>query len=322
MPVTDDRKWIVDLHIAKTRLPRYLPVALSTSGVVHAVAVLAAGVLLNGALVNVFPPPTGRNSIQLAASPTAVSQPDPPAIIELETSVIVSANEQPLFAAAPPPVVEALAESEPLHVTMSPPPPIPRIDSPPEKSIPPDRRIPLSPTGELPPTVGETAPREMPRPAAPANLPRGPERLESARQPPPPSAPETTAMPRAKLPPPRVDHEARAVATATQVSLPSIDSQETRGAQTETPHQPIHSPEPEYPADALSKRQTGRVTLRVTVGTDGRVVAVSVLRTSGVPSLDQAALAAVRNWRFAPALRSGVAIETEIAVPIKFEIDD
>jgi protein TonB len=79
---------------------------------------------------------------------------------------------------------------------------------------------------------------------------------------------------------------------------------------------------PLYPADALQARIEGRVLLRVKVTAEGRVEKLAVERSAGWPSLDQAALAAVRDWRFFPARRAGVPVAFEVIVPVRFSIRD
>lgn len=81
----------------------------------------------------------------------------------------------------------------------------------------------------------------------------------------------------------------------------------------------VHNPSPQYPSDALRARRTGRVVLRVAIATDGSVTEASVYRSSGVRSLDQAALEAVRKWRF-ETRQSASAPLRYAAVPIRFEI--
>jgi protein TonB len=107
----------------------------------------------------------------------------------------------------------------------------------------------------------------------------------------------------------------------TQTSVASMASQQDAGQLNAIPTQ-IYSPQPEYPAEALQRRLEGRVVLRVKIDTGGRVAATSVLRSSGHPILDEAASQAVLRWRFDPPMRFGVAISTEVAVPVRFRIEE
>ena len=77
---------------------------------------------------------------------------------------------------------------------------------------------------------------------------------------------------------------------------------------------PISRPEPQYPAAALAAHVRGTVEMRALIGTDGRIVALNVIR--GPAELQQAALDAVWKWWFEPPLvNSGPAqILTEFAI--------
>jgi TonB family protein len=63
-------------------------------------------------------------------------------------------------------------------------------------------------------------------------------------------------------------------------------------------------------------RVTGPAVLRVHVGSDGKVVRVSLLNSSGNPDLDEASLHAMRPMAFKPVLSDGVAIEVSMLVPV------
>jgi TonB family protein len=71
---------------------------------------------------------------------------------------------------------------------------------------------------------------------------------------------------------------------------------------------------PVYPAVAKAARVTGTVVMEVVIDESGAVGDVRVLR--GVPLLDQAAVDAVRQWRYTPTLRNGqpVAVRTSVTV--------
>jgi TonB family protein len=62
----------------------------------------------------------------------------------------------------------------------------------------------------------------------------------------------------------------------------------------------------DYPADAISQRQQGRVTTALRVGSDGFVQGCDIAQSSGSPSLDQATCALILNRAvFAPASDQG-----------------
>lgn len=83
------------------------------------------------------------------------------------------------------------------------------------------------------------------------------------------------------------------------------------------------TPAPEYPIDARRMEQQGVVTLRVLVSADGSTKRVEVARSSGFQLLDNVALDTVRErWRFIPAMRDGVAVESWVMVPIRFALTE
>jgi len=73
---------------------------------------------------------------------------------------------------------------------------------------------------------------------------------------------------------------------------------------------------PVYPAIAQAARVEGIVILEATIGIDGQVVNARVLRS--VPLLDQAALAAVRQWQFTPTLLNGEPVSVVMSVTVSF----
>jgi protein TonB len=79
---------------------------------------------------------------------------------------------------------------------------------------------------------------------------------------------------------------------------------------------------PHYPPRCLRLGVEGTVRLRVLVGEDGRPQDASIGTSSGDAGLDQAALDAVRDWRFEPAKRDGVPLRAWCIVPITFSLED
>lgn len=82
----------------------------------------------------------------------------------------------------------------------------------------------------------------------------------------------------------------------------------------------IHAPKPRYPVESRRKREQGTVQLTLVLGTDGRVASVRVSRSSGHSRLDEAALKAVRNWRWSPTLRDGVPVQVTGTLALPFEL--
>jgi len=75
---------------------------------------------------------------------------------------------------------------------------------------------------------------------------------------------------------------------------------------------------PRYPLESRRKHEQGTVWLSVLVGLDGRVSEISVARTSGSERLDDAALAAVKRWRWSPTMRAGAPVMVRGTVDIPF----
>ena len=67
--------------------------------------------------------------------------------------------------------------------------------------------------------------------------------------------------------------------------------------------------------------EQGKVMLRVMVGTDGLPQQIEIQTSSGFDRLDQAAVAAVRRWKFVPGQRNGVAEAMWNIVPINFVLE-
>lgn len=83
----------------------------------------------------------------------------------------------------------------------------------------------------------------------------------------------------------------------------------------------LRNPPPSYPEKARREKRQGVVLLRVEVGEDGRAGAVEVHRSSSHRDLDEAALRAVRRWRFQPASLGGIRIASRVEVPIRFALE-
>lgn len=139
---------------------------------------------------------------------------------------------------------------------------------------------------------------------------------------PQPDAPET-----ARVQPIEVDSARRPAPADVQPSSASTASQQSSNSVAQTvgttpikPARPISNPNPVYPPDAVQQGLEGRAILSVTIAVSGLVTKVMVAESSGHKSLDQAALDAVRRWRFAPATRGGKPVEWTARLPIRFRL--
>jgi len=83
----------------------------------------------------------------------------------------------------------------------------------------------------------------------------------------------------------------------------------------------LNNPAPSYPVFAKRARQQGKVILRVQVDASGQVAVIGIHRSSGFERLDEAALSAVRQWRFVPARSGDRAVAGVALVPINFQIE-
>jgi periplasmic protein TonB len=75
---------------------------------------------------------------------------------------------------------------------------------------------------------------------------------------------------------------------------------------------------PEYPQIARASRVQGVVIVEATIDSRGNVESAVVLRS--IPLLDQAALDAVRQWKFTPTLLNGTAVPVIMTVTVNFTL--
>jgi TonB family protein len=77
---------------------------------------------------------------------------------------------------------------------------------------------------------------------------------------------------------------------------------------------------PDYPPTALAQRITGNVMLEFTVSTSGEPRDVHVIEATPPGIFDQAAISAVKRWRYAPLLVNGAAVEVPVKTRMRFEL--
>ncbi len=129
--------------------------------------------------------------------------------------------------------------------------------------------------------------------AAPASTP-GPEFTAPPQLPAPPREPPATAVIAAPAPLP--------------VTAPRFNAEY------------LNNPPPAYPGTSRRLREEGRVLLQVRVTAQGLPDSVEIRQSSGFARLDEAALAAVAQWRFVPARRGDEPISASVLVPVDFRL--
>ena len=75
---------------------------------------------------------------------------------------------------------------------------------------------------------------------------------------------------------------------------------------------------PVYPEVARKARAEGKVILEIVVDRTGDVEAVKVLRSN--PLFDQAAIEAVKMWKYQPAFQGGRPVRVYLTVVVEFSL--
>lgn len=282
---------------------------LGVSALLHAAAVL--GVLL-GLPPEPPPAPPAEQGVALVwagdtdgaadaadHSMTPAGAPAPPA---LQEAALTPAPAPP--AAVPPPSPEA-PDAPAMAIAPAPHPPSP---APPPLAESLAAALPLPPPPPPPPPAAPTSGQPARSSSRPA--PRPAPAQEAAA--PTPPAPRTIWSPPGRQGP---EQGAEAPPQAVGAGLASGAVRPAR------PLSGANNPSPEYPYRSRIRGEQGSVALLVQVDPEGRVVDLSVLRSSGFPALDEAAEKAVRHWRFEPAIRDGAAVFSSATVAITFRLD-
>ncbi|MFM9963189.1 MAG: energy transducer TonB [Planctomycetaceae bacterium] len=108
---------------------------------------------------------------------------------------------------------------------------------------------------------------------------------------------------------------------AAEDSTAATASAASQGADDDQLPQPVATNvAPPYPEAARAAGLQGKVTLRLRIAADGHVESLKILISSGVPSLDESALATVKKWRFEPARRFGQPVAMDVKTSVNFQI--
>jgi len=188
-------------------------------------------------------------------------------------------------------------------------------------------QVPPPPTPEPPSSLPEPAPVMAPPPVEQAPAPTPPVPApEPAREVARPVTPEHHAAPPRPNPPRSHPHRPSAPATTQPAEHTELASLAAGPPTAIVPPRPVAglagNVAPSYPESARRRGEQGRVMLRVTVSSEGSPMDVSVADSSGHPILDEAAVSAVRRWRFTPATQAGRPLVATAEVPVVFHLTE
>jgi protein TonB len=103
------------------------------------------------------------------------------------------------------------------------------------------------------------------------------------------------------------------------MAVPKVATpQRVRVSQGVTQGMVLHKVQPTYPPLARTARVQGSVILAAVIGKDGAIQNLHVL--SGHPLLQQAALEAVKQWRYRPYILNGEPVEVDTQVTVNFTL--
>lgn len=176
--------------------------------------------------------------------------------------------------------------------------------------------------------VIEVALLAPPPPPQPKIVPQPPEPPKPEPKPKTPRQAEPVARP---LPAPQQETAPEPVAVAAPVApapTPPAPEPPAKSAPEPVLEAPrfnaayLNNPPPAYPLAARRRGIEGRVLVRAEVQADGSCSRVEMKTGSGSDLLDQAALEAVRKWRFVPARKGSQVVMAWVEVPITFKLEN
>jgi len=139
-------------------------------------------------------------------------------------------------------------------------------------------------------------------------------------RPPLPPAPAPLRIPLPVIPPAAAAEPVRPPAVEkAPVAAPAVAAPEPKPARISqvSPGVLISKVNPQYPPAARAARVQGAVVMHAIIGTDGTIQQLRVI--SGNPLLVNAAMEAVKKWRYRPYLLDGIPVEGETDITVNFK---
>ena len=241
-------------------------------------------------------PPVTTPPVTKPVTTPPVTKPDPPRLITLKPPKLAPKSTQYARTVPPvetPPKVERETVEKPAAVQ---PPPPPRMKPRPVKAQPkkkPRRKVVVKKAKRKPAPPKRTAAKKIK--AKPAQTAMAPVKAKELREKPQES---TSKMP----------GEGTSIGGGARFPMMT----RVRFMRRPTPAN--------YPRLSRQREEEGLVVIRALVGMDGHPSRIQVWKSSGYPRLDQAALTAVKGWRFMPAKRGGQPTPAWVQIPLAFRL--
>jgi protein TonB len=109
------------------------------------------------------------------------------------------------------------------------------------------------------------------------------------------------------------------IISSTPVAVPKVAVQRVRVSQGVTQGMKVHDVTPQYPQMAKIARVQGPVVLAAVIGKDGAIQNLRVVSTAS-PLLNQAAVEAVKQWRYRPYILNGEPVEVDTTITVNFTL--
>lgn len=178
--------------------------------------------------------------------------------------------------------------------------------SPPAKVVPvvpavPDHQVSVVPdhAADPLPIAAKKSARHVPRPA--------------------PHKQVTPAHTARKMPP--AAHDSLTVATSPESASIPVAVSATTPPPVSREVEYLYNPPPDYPPRARRLGMEGEVLVRARVLLNGECDELELAKSSGYALLDQAAMEAIRKWRFRPARRGDEQIISRVDIPVRFHLE-
>jgi TonB family protein len=92
------------------------------------------------------------------------------------------------------------------------------------------------------------------------------------------------------------------------------------GGRGVTPPSVLTRVEPQYTEAARRARCQGTSVLNVVIKKDGTVDVLGIVRSSQCADLDESAIQTLKQWRFTPGMRDGIAVDVSMKIEVNFNL--